>query len=943
MADPSRPERELSAIVSFALLRYVQRAVGPNQAEEVRRAAGETRTMDQLIARSEWTSVAITEAIGREAARVAGDVHVGRQAGTELHRYLGDAGIEGHLLGIHGSVEAALDVAMDSASKVSVGRRTKIIDRRPGSILVESQYTLSAAPTGLFCDFSLGYWSSIPRTFGANGYAVELECQARGDARCLTRITWRGGPAAHERGGMKADDVYFRYEELQKMAADLSSAEDVAAVLDLVVSRAGHAVVAPRFLLAVQVREHERLRVHHLGFRSEAAAQRAAKRILSGRHSPSMLVVDVAANGVHYGCIAAVYPSGTEGTETDRRLMNAYAAHAAAALHATAAYEQAQRDRDTAQALLDLSHRLAGATTEPDVSQRLAEAVPNIAGASHGVIYRWDADAERLLLSGCDLATDPTTLPPAIAVGEIEGATELLTAGGPVFLDRTVETGDLLALLESTGVAQAACLPIVARGDLLGLVAACFDAPIGERDRALVIERLAALADQAATSFDNTRLLERARHQATHDGLTGLPNRPMVEELANQALAEARRAPRRVALLFVDLDRFKNVNDTLGHHAGDDLIRQVARRLAGELREVDTVGRIGGDEFVVLLTDVGGELEAVGVADRLIRALDAPFHVAGTEVFISCSVGITVAREADTTYEHLVQQADSAMYDAKRAGANAYAVYRHVVGASPQRRLEIESALHGAVDNGELSVVYQPQVELGSGRIIGAEALARWTHPTLGPVGPDVFIPIAEEAGLIMGIDRWVRLRTFEQMAAWRDAGVPPVRLSFNLSTRELRNPYLATQMAVDLHTAGIDPGLVELEITERVVMADDRALATVLEALHDIGVRLAIDDFGTGSSVLQRLQRHPVDTLKIDRSFIADLKGPSSGSVLQALLQMGARLGIDVLAEGVETEAQRQTLLDLGCSLAQGYLFSRPVPADGLVAQVTVGVLAPA
>jgi len=293
----------------------------------------------------------------------------------------------------------------------------------------------------------------------------------------------------------------------------------------------------------------------------------------------------------------------------------------------------------------------------------------------------------------------------------------------------------------------------------------------------------------------------------------------------------------------------------------------------------------------------------------------------------------------DSDYETLLGQADAAMYRAKAAGANRYILHAPVVGQARQRRLEMESALHGAIDNEELRVAYQAQVELGSGRIVGAEALVRWDHPALGAVGPDVFVPIAEDAGLILEIDRWVRLTALAQMRAWREAGLPPLRMAFNVSTRELANPAMPAQLAADLAAAGIDPSWVELEITERVVMADDDELVEVLDALHAVGVRLAIDDFGTGSSVLRRLQRHPIDTLKIDRSFISEIT-LSSPAVVAALVQMGASLGIEVLAEGVETEEQRVALADLGCCLAQGYLFSRPVPADELAEQLAEGSL---
>jgi diguanylate cyclase (GGDEF)-like protein len=944
MGDPSTRPREVAALLPFSILRYLGRAVGKAEAERVRLAAGESRPLAQLIERGAWCSLASTLAIGAAAAELTADPQIGRRGGEELFRFLVEVGIDDVHRG-RGSVEAALDAVMEASSKVSVGRVAEIVDRGRRRLLVESHYLGDSEPHRLFCDYSLGYWSKIPSIFGAEGYAVELECEVRGDDRCLTQVSWTEPQANHDADSAaeRTNSVFFQYEELQRMAADLIAAEDVSAVLDLVVQRAGHAVLAPRFLLAVQLHDTDRLRVHHVGFRDDAAAERTAKGIMAGRPPSSALVVEVASKSRVYGSIAAIYPKGTKGTDVDVRLMSAYAAHAAAALESTATSEQAHRDRDTAQALLDLSRRLAGAATVPEVAQRLVDALPALAGGCRGSLYLWDEASSRLVFGAADPSTPRETIPDELVIADFEGAAELLATGEPLWLDVDELTGDIKHLLESTGVAHNASIPVVARGEFLGLVSASFVQKITDDERALLIERLSAFADQAAIALDNARLIERTRHQATHDGLTGLPNRPMLEDRATQLLADARRSGRSLGLLFVDLDRFKNVNDTLGHHAGDDLIRQVALRLRRELREVDTLARLGGDEFVVLLPDVGDEAGAAAVAERLVQALAASFTVGWSEVFVTCSVGVAVSPCAGTDYQTLLQHADAAMYRAKAAGAGGWELHVPTVGGR-QRRLELESALHGALANGELSVVYQPQVELRTGRIVGAEALVRWDHPVFGKVAPDVFIPIAEEAGLIGDIDRWVRLTALAQLRGWQDTGATgrDFRISFNVSTRELCNPYLPLQLAGDLAANGIDASVVELEITERVVMVDDESLVVILESLAAVGVRLAIDDFGTGSSVLRRLQRHPVDTLKIDRSFVGDLSaaGPS-GAVVAALLQMGASLGIEVLAEGVETEQQRAALIGLGCSLAQGFLFSPPVGADELAGLLAAGWLA--
>ena len=943
MGEPSRAAdtRQIASILPFSILRYVANAVGEADAERVRVASGESKTMAQLLERGAWSSLASTLAIADAATRLTGETQIGRRGGEELFRFTEEIGFS-DVYRSRGSIEAALEDVVAASSRMSVGKVMTIVDRGERHILVEGRYTNATKPEALFCDYALGYWSSVPSLFGATGYAAELECQARGDDRCLVQVSWAApkGSADIESARTRATQMYDRYEALQRMAADLIEADDATAVLDLVAVRAGHAVLAPRFLVVVQLPDRSDLLVHHLGFRDDESARRAAKSLLESGPPESTLVAPVSSKRTHYGCIAAFYPKGTKEGDLDRRLMSAYAAHAAAALEATVAFTQAQRDRDTAEALLELSRLLARAATCTEVAVLVANALPAISGGSRGSIYLWDADARRLLLEACDDATDRSTLPPELVVDDIEGAEDLLATGGPVWMDVEELEGDLRALLESTGVAQNVSIPISARGDFLGLVSASFVDPIGPDERRLLIQRLLAFADQAAIAFDNARLLERAHHQAMHDGLTGLPNRPMLEDRVTVALAQARRTSQSIALLFVDLDRFKNVNDTFGHHAGDALIIQAGERLRAQLRSSDTLARIGGDEFVVLLPDVVDDAVPSRLAERLVGALSAPFDVAGQEVFVSCSIGIAVSPLGGVDYPTLLQHADAAMYASKSAGRNTFRTYAVEGVPAVSTRLELEMALHGAIANGELSVAYQPQVELASGRIVGAEALVRWRHPRFGPVGPDVFVPIAEDSGLILGIDRWVRLTALAQLRAWQDGGAPRLRMAFNLSTRELRDPGLPVQLAQDLADAGIAPGDVELEITERVVMTENEDLVAILHALQRVGVRLAIDDFGTGSSVLHRLGRHPVDTLKIDRSFIRDLSPSSSTAVVAALLQMGVGLGIEVLAEGVETPEQRDVLAALGCTFAQGYLFSRPVTAEGLRSLLEQGAL---
>jgi diguanylate cyclase (GGDEF)-like protein len=418
--------------------------------------------------------------------------------------------------------------------------------------------------------------------------------------------------------------------------------------------------------------------------------------------------------------------------------------------------------------------------------------------------------------------------------------------------------------------------------------------------------------------------------------MTGLPNRALIEDRVDAALRRADRDGRWPRLLFIDLDRFKNVNDTLGHRAGDALIRQAALRLGANLRSSDTLGRLGGDEFVVLLESCATSTAAEQTAERLGVAMQAPFTIEGHELYISCSIGIAEAPAHGVTYEQLLQHADVAMFDAKSRGRGTFAVYAPPRSGPRRERLDLDTRLHRAVDNGELVVLYQPQFDLETLEIVGAEALVRWDHPGLGRLTPDQFLPLAEESGLIVDIDRWVRAEAFAQAARWQKSGLD-WRVAVNLSTRELQKKDVASRIGAEVEAAGIAPGAVEIEVTDRVVLSEE-ALADVVGGFREIGLRVAIDDFGTGTSILGRLRSCVIDTLKIDRSFVSEIGTAGGDTILRALVPLGRSLDLTVVAEGIETPEQAALLRGLGCPIGQGYLFSRPVEPTMLTTLATKG-----
>jgi diguanylate cyclase (GGDEF)-like protein/PAS domain S-box-containing protein len=419
--------------------------------------------------------------------------------------------------------------------------------------------------------------------------------------------------------------------------------------------------------------------------------------------------------------------------------------------------------------------------------------------------------------------------------------------------------------------------------------------------------------------------------QAYHDLLTGLPNRALFKDRLGQAIVHAKRHGQTLATLFLDMDRFKVVNDTLGHLVGDGLLQAVAQRLRGSLREGDTLSRIGGDEFMLLLPHIRTRDNAAYIADKILASLKQPFHIEGHEIFVGISIGIAVFPDDGDTIESLVKHADIAMYHAKDSGRNDYKFFTHDLQKSFTGRLAVENEMRHALDKQQFEVYYQPQVSIPDQRIRGMEALIRWNHPSRGIVPPNEFIPIAEECGLITPINEWVLAAACRQATLWRASELPAVTMAVNLSARQIEHPQFVDKFTDCLRENGMGGQGLEIEITESTLMRDMDGSIEKLRKLAELGVEISIDDFGTGYSSLSYLKKLPIHTLKIDRSFIHDLNGHmNNGSTIVAgIAAMAKGLNLNLVAEGVETRAQLDYLRSLGCDAYQGYLFSRPVTVD--------------
>ena len=929
-AKVQRSVREVSREVPEMLLKYLTHALDP---------AGLVQLADMLEIPCEgmersprWERFDDVVRLFEAASVLTGDLQLGRRSGEECFWDGTESSIE-VLLSIP-SVGLAVKGLVEYGTRIAPTRPLKITSYGDDHCVISATYLTPAFGHKVFCDFTAGYYTQLPLIFGKLASVVETRCQLDGAPSCLYRVAWRPDPSMRRdvpdpaEGPARAAEEIRRFEALQEMASSFVEARDVSEVLQRILDQVSTALLAPRYLLVTQLDDRQPRQVHSYGF-SEDRAEAYADRILAGELSEAdgVLDVEIGSEGKVLGHLVAFFTTNGTIHERDRRVLKAYARHATAALEVIASLDGARRDRDLAKALLHLARDLAEVGTSEDICARLVRAVPAVTGAEMGTVWRISESGDQLVLAGSVVTTSSDRpLPDRIDMSEMPRLKRAIERPKAIFLDASKVPASLAAAFRERNVAAA--VPIVSKGTLFGIVTAGFRSDPSEAERVDILERLTGLADHAATALENAQLLERMQHETLHDRLTGLANRPLVEDRSKLAFAMAARSGKSVGLLFVDLDRFKIVNDTLGHAAGDDLICQVADRMVDCMRTTDTLARLGGDEFVVLLPEISGVDIAVEVADRLIRALERPFMVLGHELFISCSVGVACSPGDGLDYQTLMLHADGAMYAAKANGRNAFAVQAPSVQEPRRQQLDLESQLHKAVENDELRVLYQPQIDLTTMRMVGVEALVRWQHPTLGMLAPDKFLPLAEESGMIVPIDAWVRRTAFRQAAAWSAAG-NPLRVAVNLSTRDLANPDLPELVRREMAHAEVSPSLVELEITDRAVLSEED-LPIVIDSLHALGVRLAIDDFGTGTSVLGRLHSSPVDTLKIDRSFVqAMAEDAPEAPLVRAIITLAHSLNLDVVAEGVETIAQGRVLRRYGCEMAQGFLFSRPVSPD--------------
>ena len=762
-----------------------------------------------------------------------------------------------------------------------------------------------------------------------SGEVIEVECQCRGDASCLFRLRWQNPDtdarkAEHYR--VRAELLGTRLEQIQDMITDLASNERYEDILQgFVASSLQAAVGSSGAMLALEPRAGSPRKIYSEGL-TEAEADAIAHDLLAGGSGSGQFVaVEVASARRRYG-VLAVDEGGGVFSALSQSTLETYARLAAAALDTADALDEARHQANTAQVLLDLATSLTEIVSTQEMASKVAEAVPDIIDCDRSAVFL-DAVGQH------GTCNDGFRLAGSTGLSDEEVAYISSQSFKTPPPDLVLENGIVITTFSGLGNVASVSAPIVVAGEQIGFIAASVTA---KPERLTVTPRLAdrlkGLAAQASTAISNARLVDQIRFQAVHDALTGLPNRALILDRTEQMLARARRADVQVAAMFIDLDGFKDVNDTLGHGVGDQLLQAVSERLSLATRESDTIGRLGGDEFVVLVdgstVDAGPEL----VAERLLEVLRSNFELPGLPagpLTLTASIGIATGVRSSAT--ELLRDADIALYEAKAAGKNCFVAFEPEMHTAVQDHHLLEMDLSEALPGNQFLLAYQPIFNLASGQTTGVEALLRWNHPERGVVQPDAFIPILEDSGMINEVGRWVLEEACRQGARWHAMGYE-IDVSVNVSARQLEHDRLIDDVLAALEASGFLSSSLTIEITETAIMRNVAAVIPRLAALKATGVHIAIDDFGTGYSSLAYLQQFPVDTLKIDRSFISSMAdSPESAALIRTLVQLGKTLGLETLAEGIEERAQYSQLEREHCDSGQGYLYARPLDVDSV------------
>ncbi len=916
------------------VIRYLKDRAAAGILEEVLARAGERRSISELMRPSSSSTYGQFRRLLEATAELIG----GPEALRDIGRYVFDplaspepASVD--LARAFVSPEAWLGSMRSETTKYTSMLEFDTEERGPGKWIIRTRLTPGWEPYRELCQLHLGMHEGIVQAFGNDIlFSAEEGCQSRGDPWCVQRLHWK--PRASEDAGRmgKTRRRWFeaRLAGLQRAVMGLVAGERTEFLLSRIASAAAQAVDASAYVLSVTDPATGNRRTYSHGLDEEEASRYAGESLIElSRRGPGVLGVRIMSPNVDYGNLVAIRPPGGHFSPQEVFTLKTYASLAAAALDWSSATEEARRQAAVARGLLDLSSSLVELGDTDGLADKLVRAVPLVVDCDQAIVLVLDdvGNVVTAASQGYEPELDNQIRSLSLGVPDASGAPRGLRFRRA---EDPQHGADAWAPVEQCSTLLAD-FPITFGDELLGWIT------VGVKERSERLQcaadlghRLDGLAAQAAIAIKNTRLVEEIRHQALHDHLTGLPNRVLILDRLEQMCIRARRYGTDLALFFIDLDGFKYVNDTYGHEVGDELLRKVGDRFQRVLRATDTVGRLGGDEFVVVAECADPSASPQLMADRLLAALGEPFEIGGApqrSISISASIGIASGSREDA--QELLRDADVALYAAKAAGKQCSVAFEPAMQLAVQSRYQLEVDLRRAAERGEFFLVYQPTFDLRGMRALGVEALLRWRHPDRGIVCPEQFIEVLEETGMIIDVGGWVLDEACRQAAAWRDHGLE-IGVSVNVSGRQLGGDLLLRQISDALERHSLEPRSLSIEITESTLMTDANLACQKLREIKELGVKIAIDDFGTGHSSLAYLRMLPVDSIKIDRSFITGMSGSREGKALiHTLVQLGKALKLQTVAEGVEERAQLSRLQAEHCDSGQGFLFARPTDPD--------------
>jgi diguanylate cyclase (GGDEF)-like protein len=957
---------EVSGILTGAVIRYLRNLGGDATVKLLLTKLGlPTEFVKNLEDPTNWISSQEASKLLTTASSITADPKVGRSIGTYHMRLHEESGIA-DLLASLGSPKEVLQNISKVAPKYTTFTEMQALEVGDAHAVIRVRTRDHHERDIQMCYFTHGILSQAPVLFGlVPAVVTESECQARGGRFCLYSVAWEQhqwssfvdegtslfsvaweedkiseiedklelSPEEElEQLRVQVDSLTKRLEEVFVTAADLLSFSDAEAILTKITQRAGRSVNAPMYLLTVRTSTEENYKIQYHGF-DPTEAQDLAHQIESGNLDDlegSRLIVEVKSSRFNYGWLIAANAPGMKFFDQDRNTLELYANYAATALDVATALDEARRSDQTARALLKLGSAISTTRTQKEVATVLANTTPDVLGAITAGVFLWNEQERSFIEVARAVPKEIENLVPVdlqrIHPGSFLSSERLLSASEPIILNAADDEATRQTL--APWHIQSALFSLIGKtGDQIGIIIAGFNS-VAEITKD-VRERMAGLSDQAYTGFVNAKLVEQISHMAWHDALTGLPNRRLFEDRVKQEINRSERTNESFTLFYVDLDRFKHINDTMGHQAGDDLICQVAERLTECVRTQDTVARLGGDEFAVLLPGLSDEAVIQRLAQRILDALNKPFIIQGTEVKTSGSIGISCTKDqTGLTYDQILHQADEAMYESKSFGRNMFTTFSAESSFSTDDRTKLAEEIPRAIKEGQLELLYQPQISLEHLELIGLEALVRWNHPVLGTLLPASFVPAAEVKGIINQLDEWVLNTACEQLRIWDSKSQMKLNLSVNFTVSDMLSAGLVETVKSVLDKYEIEYSRLQIDLSEHSMARHDERLAAVINELRTLGIRIAIDDAGSSLKDLSSVKDYNVDTIKVDISVVKDYGARSDEGIkrMNELCEMAADMGAELSAEGVETQKEGEEISKSGIATAQGFFYGPPL-----------------